>query len=122
MSRKYQIHLKSQSGPIHVLLVNKDTCADSPVVTPVPPPAIETNGNSLQIKQDAMETDVSNSSDCNAGAGTSNNVKTEIMESSQGMLLQNNCTVNAILGVKDGSDLLNIVPLILYFIILLKCL
>jgi len=86
MSKKYQIHLKSQSGPIHVLLVNKDTSADSPVVTPVPPPAIETNGNSLQIKQDAMETDVSNSSENSSGAGTSNNVKTEVLETSQGKL------------------------------------
>ncbi|XP_078735707.1 transcription factor E2F5-like [Lampetra fluviatilis] len=35
--RKYQIHLKSQSGPINVLLVNKESSC-SPVVVPVPPP------------------------------------------------------------------------------------
>ncbi|XP_064641672.1 transcription factor E2F5-like isoform X2 [Lineus longissimus] len=36
--KKYQIHLKSHSGPIYVLLVNKDTDSSSPVVVQVPPP------------------------------------------------------------------------------------
>ncbi|KAG7329551.1 hypothetical protein KOW79_007725 [Hemibagrus wyckioides] len=36
--KKYQIHLKSSSGPIDVLLVNKDPSSASPVVLPVPPP------------------------------------------------------------------------------------
>ncbi|KAL3859062.1 hypothetical protein ACJMK2_009298 [Sinanodonta woodiana] len=36
--RNYQINLKSHSGPIHVLLVNKDTENTSPVVVQVPPP------------------------------------------------------------------------------------
>lgn len=36
--RKYQIRLKSSSGPIEVLLVNKDQSSASPVVLPVPPP------------------------------------------------------------------------------------
>uniref|UniRef100_A0A667XB87 E2F transcription factor 4 n=1 Tax=Myripristis murdjan TaxID=586833 RepID=A0A667XB87_9TELE len=36
--RKYQIRLKSSSGPIEVLLVNKDPSSSSPVVLPVPPP------------------------------------------------------------------------------------
>ncbi|XP_078067259.1 transcription factor E2F4 [Mustelus asterias] len=36
--KKYQIHLKSTTGPINVLLVNKDTSSSSPVVVPVPPP------------------------------------------------------------------------------------
>lgn len=36
--RKYQIRLKSSSGPIEVLLVNKDSSSASPVVLPVPPP------------------------------------------------------------------------------------
>ncbi|GFO20645.1 transcription factor e2f4-like [Plakobranchus ocellatus] len=35
----YQIHLKSQGGPINVLLVNKDTDDSEPVVVQVPPPA-----------------------------------------------------------------------------------
>nr|XP_033796910.1 transcription factor E2F4 isoform X5 [Geotrypetes seraphini] len=36
--KKYQIHLKSTTGPIDVLLVNKDACSSPPVVVPVPPP------------------------------------------------------------------------------------
>ncbi|KAM3828943.1 transcription factor E2F4 isoform 1-T1 [Vipera latastei] len=36
--RKYQIHLKSSSGSIDVLLVNKDAWSSPPVVLPVPPP------------------------------------------------------------------------------------
>jgi hypothetical protein len=39
--RKYQIHLKSHSGPIYVLLVNKDSDGSSPVVVQVPPPKEE---------------------------------------------------------------------------------
>ncbi|XP_067905853.1 transcription factor E2F4 isoform X1 [Heterodontus francisci] len=35
--KKYQIHLKSTTGPINVLLVNKDTSSSSPVVVQVPP-------------------------------------------------------------------------------------
>ncbi|BFZ19368.1 hypothetical protein BsWGS_22407 [Bradybaena similaris] len=34
----YQLHLKSQSGPINVLLVNKDTDQSEPMVVQVPPP------------------------------------------------------------------------------------
>ncbi|KAM6430370.1 transcription factor E2F4 isoform 1-T1 [Liasis olivaceus] len=36
--KKYQIHLKSSSGPIDVLLVNKDAWSSPPVVLSVPPP------------------------------------------------------------------------------------
>ncbi|NXV78924.1 E2F4 factor, partial [Atlantisia rogersi] len=36
--KKYQIHLKSTSGPIDVLLVNKDAWSSPPVILPVPPP------------------------------------------------------------------------------------
>ncbi|KAM8946092.1 transcription factor E2F4 isoform 2-T2 [Pelodytes ibericus] len=36
--KKFQIHLKSSTGPIEVLLVNKDTTNSPPVVVPVPPP------------------------------------------------------------------------------------
>ncbi|KAM4614489.1 transcription factor E2F4 [Discoglossus pictus] len=36
--KKFQIHLKSATGPIEVLLVNKDTSNSPPVVVPVPPP------------------------------------------------------------------------------------
>ncbi|CAL1526282.1 unnamed protein product [Lymnaea stagnalis] len=37
-TKNYQIHLKSQAGPINVLLVNKDTDESEPVVVQVPPP------------------------------------------------------------------------------------
>ncbi|XP_004704677.1 transcription factor E2F4 isoform X3 [Echinops telfairi] len=36
--KKYQIHLKSTSGPIEVLLVNKEAWSSPPVAVPVPPP------------------------------------------------------------------------------------
>ncbi|XP_053414994.1 transcription factor E2F5 isoform X2 [Nycticebus coucang] len=36
--KKYQINLKSCSGPIHVLLINKESSSSKPVVFPVPPP------------------------------------------------------------------------------------
>uniref|UniRef100_A0A7M4DXA9 E2F transcription factor 5 n=1 Tax=Crocodylus porosus TaxID=8502 RepID=A0A7M4DXA9_CROPO len=36
--KKYQINLKSSSGPIHVLLINKESSSSKPVVFPVPPP------------------------------------------------------------------------------------
>uniref|UniRef100_A0A8C9MGB9 E2F transcription factor 5 n=1 Tax=Serinus canaria TaxID=9135 RepID=A0A8C9MGB9_SERCA len=35
---KYQINLKSSSGPIHVLLINKESSSSKPTVFPVPPP------------------------------------------------------------------------------------
>ncbi|XP_053571141.1 transcription factor E2F5 isoform X2 [Bombina bombina] len=37
-SKKYQISLKSQSGPIQVLLINQDSSSSKPIVFPVPPP------------------------------------------------------------------------------------
>ncbi|XP_063155519.1 transcription factor E2F5 [Candoia aspera] len=36
--KKYQINLKSNLGPIHVLLINKESSSSKPVVFPVPPP------------------------------------------------------------------------------------
>ncbi|KAL4235358.1 Transcription factor e2f4 [Mactra antiquata] len=38
LKKNYQINLKSHSGPINVLLVNKDAEDQSPVVVQVPPP------------------------------------------------------------------------------------
>lgn len=38
--KKYQIHLKSESGPIYVLLVNPEQEHNPPLVVQVPPPAI----------------------------------------------------------------------------------
>jgi len=37
--KNYTIHLKSETGPIYVLLVNKETENSSPVAVQVPPPA-----------------------------------------------------------------------------------
>ena len=45
--REYQIHLKSQAGPIYVLLVNKDSDGSSPVVVQVPPPKEEMDVDAL---------------------------------------------------------------------------
>ncbi|XP_042724948.1 transcription factor E2F5 [Tympanuchus pallidicinctus] len=36
--KKYQINLKSSSGPIHVLLINRESNSSKPMVFPVPPP------------------------------------------------------------------------------------
>ncbi|XP_048366993.1 transcription factor E2F5 isoform X2 [Sphaerodactylus townsendi] len=36
--KKYQINLNSHSGPIHVLLINKESSSSKAVVFPVPPP------------------------------------------------------------------------------------
>uniref|UniRef100_A0AAY4BSG9 E2F transcription factor CC-MB domain-containing protein n=1 Tax=Denticeps clupeoides TaxID=299321 RepID=A0AAY4BSG9_9TELE len=36
--RSYQVHLRSSSGPIEVLLLNKDPVSSAPVVLQVPPP------------------------------------------------------------------------------------
>ncbi|XP_066208401.1 transcription factor E2F5-like [Saccopteryx leptura] len=36
--KKYQINLKSRSGPIRVLLINKQSSSSQPVAFPVPPP------------------------------------------------------------------------------------
>lgn len=83
---KYQIHLKSQNGPIHVLLVNKDATADSPVVTPVPPPVndISVNDNqALREGEEAMDVGGKETNDLN-GKGVA--VKTEVLDSSRGTL------------------------------------
>uniref|UniRef100_A0A8C4T6K1 Transcription factor E2F5-like n=1 Tax=Erpetoichthys calabaricus TaxID=27687 RepID=A0A8C4T6K1_ERPCA len=36
--KKYQVNLRSQSGPIQVLLINKESGSSKPVVFAVPPP------------------------------------------------------------------------------------
>lgn len=84
--RNFQIHLKSEKGPIHVLLVNKDAAADSPVVTPVPPPANDINSNNHQAVNDgdeSMETS-ENSKQLNEINSKDVAVTTEVLESSRG--------------------------------------
>ncbi|KAL7862869.1 hypothetical protein SRHO_G00118530 [Serrasalmus rhombeus] len=66
--KKYQIHLKSSSGPIEVLLVNKDPSSASPVVLPVPPP--EDMLQSLPASSAASTTKPADSS--TAGAAPAN--------------------------------------------------
>ena len=79
--------MKSQSGPIHVLLVNKDAAANSPVVTPVPPPANDVN-NHTAIKEEEEPMEISapskHANNVNSKVGA---VKTEVLESSRGILL-----------------------------------
>lgn len=83
--RNFQIHLKSEKGPIHVLLVNKDAAADSPVVTPVPPPANDINSNNHQAVNDgdeSMETS-ENSKQLDEINSKDVAVTTEVLESSR---------------------------------------
>ncbi|BFZ12721.1 hypothetical protein BsWGS_15759 [Bradybaena similaris] len=44
--KNYQVYLKSQSGPISVLLVNKDTDQSEPVVVQVPPAPMQPGASS----------------------------------------------------------------------------
>ena len=85
--------MKSQNGPIHVLLVNKDASANSPVVTPVPPPANDVNSNnhSGMKGEEPMETgtDAKFTNDLSSKGEA---VKTEVLESSRGNF--SNKTVN----------------------------
>jgi len=53
--RKYQIHLKSHSGPIYVLLVNKDSDGSSPVVVQVPPPKDDVDTDVTETADDSVE-------------------------------------------------------------------
>ncbi|EDO35612.1 predicted protein [Nematostella vectensis] len=83
MPKKYQIHLKSQNGPIHVLLVNKDAAGDSPVVTPVPPLA-EENGNNDTNPEEPMEAETNGAaSSCSSLENAPAKVKTEVLDTSQ---------------------------------------
>ena len=81
--------MKSQSGPIHVLLVNKDTAANSPVITPVPPPANDVNSNNhsaVKGGEEPMETNA-NSKHANDVNSKVVAVKTEVLETSRGIVL-----------------------------------
>lgn len=72
-----------------MLLVNKDAAANSPVVTPVPPPANDVNSNNhaaVKGGEEPMETNANSkhTNDVNAKVGA---VKTEVIESSRGIVL-----------------------------------
>lgn len=57
LKKNYQINLKSHSGPINVLLVNKDSDNQSPVVVQVPP-ANEDLANQCQAAAQAADQNV----------------------------------------------------------------
>ncbi|KAM8967353.1 transcription factor E2F5 [Pelodytes ibericus] len=48
--KKYQISLKSNSGPINVLLINKESSSSKPVAFPVPPPDDITKPQSMTAR------------------------------------------------------------------------
>lgn len=80
LKRLYQIHLKSQGGPINVLLVNKHTEDSEPVVVQVPPPATTstsaaeegaTGGSMEEISQNQDPSNHARQSEKGAVPGTS---------------------------------------------------
>lgn len=96
--RKYQIHLKSQNGPIHVLLVNKDAAANSPVVTPVPPPANDVDSNNHQATKGGDEPMETNSNETNDVNSKGVAVKTEVLESSRGIVAPFTALISSVVG------------------------
>ena len=88
-----------------MLLVNKDATANSPVVTPVPPPANEINSNSVpSVKGDnePMEMMVSTKQtvDIDAKLGA---VKTEVLDSSRGKYSLQFCLVTCTQGFRPEA-------------------
>ncbi|XP_077982579.1 transcription factor E2F5-like [Glandiceps talaboti] len=77
--KRYQIHLKSYNGPIYVLLVNKDTTSNSPVVVPVPPP----NLNQTTAINQGLPNSSSSSSSSSETCSTSTPQKTAIQLASK---------------------------------------
>ncbi|GFS07867.1 transcription factor E2F4-like [Elysia marginata] len=79
--RLYQIHLKSQGGPINVLLVNKHTDDSEPVVVQVPPSAPSTSSTDegasggtseeMEMSQNQDPSQVVRQSEKGAAPGTS---------------------------------------------------
>ncbi|KAJ7986177.1 hypothetical protein DPEC_G00348070 [Dallia pectoralis] len=74
--RKYQIHLKSTTGPIEVLLINQDQVNCAPVVLPVPPPE-----DMLQSTK-AAATSADTTTATNANATTHTSFKTSLSPAS----------------------------------------
>jgi len=70
---KYQIHLKSDNGPICVLLVNHDPKADAPVVTHIPPP------QSVLSDDHRMECATEVKEEVSSGNNNTDNMTTEIV-------------------------------------------
>ena len=55
---KYQIHLKSTNGSICVLLVNRDSSNDQPVVVSVPPADSQNNNEIVGESQDGIKSNI----------------------------------------------------------------
>lgn len=70
---KYQIHLKSSSGPIDVVLLNKRSVSSVPVVLPVPPP--EEMLRNAKLAMSASDETESSAALCQASANTTNSTK-----------------------------------------------
>ncbi|KAG8441878.1 hypothetical protein GDO86_010890 [Hymenochirus boettgeri] len=74
--KKYQISLKSNTGPINVLLINKETSSSKPVVFPVPPPDDLAQPNSqpeASISSNKQTAQVKEEKDSNPGHDSSTN-------------------------------------------------
>lgn len=72
---RYQIHLKSISGPIDVVLLNKHSVSSDPVVLPVPPPE-EILQNAKLAMSSSYETE-SSAAQCPASADTTSSSKSK---------------------------------------------
>jgi len=57
--KKYQVHLRSTTGPISVLLVNKDSSCP-PVALPVPPPTSNENDEIPKVQDNMLPSTTSN--------------------------------------------------------------
>ena len=59
---QFQINLVSSTDPIDVLLVNKDSEADKPSVTPVPPPKTKSSSASRKVPGGGRQKSISDNS------------------------------------------------------------
>uniref|UniRef100_A0AAY4DZ71 E2F/DP family winged-helix DNA-binding domain-containing protein n=1 Tax=Denticeps clupeoides TaxID=299321 RepID=A0AAY4DZ71_9TELE len=72
--RSYQVHLRSSSGPIEVLLLNKDPVSSAPVVLQVPPPEDgfpAQSGQTTPTKTDVATPTASSVGSSDSGSGLS---------------------------------------------------
>lgn len=79
---KYQVHLKSISGPIDVVLLSKRSVSSDPVVLPVPPP--DEMLQNAKLAMSASDETENGSAQCPASADATNNAKSR-QTSTEGM-------------------------------------
>ena len=60
--KPFQVYLKSNMGPIYVMLVNKDSVCSSPVAVEPLPPKSDLDGSTKVCKQAVLIPNVSSSS------------------------------------------------------------